>query len=638
MNGRNFIIWWALSLALVACVRAEDGFVEPVRSAEVPVQLALSLEGSAASTKADVAALTEISATPSFRGITSLSVLPFSVNAPVGLENISLGSLLPLPSISGVEDDMASADGSLFHSGLIRNNRSHLFAGPGTALPVGTASALVYAAARREPAATMQAEKHLNGSLRSDGLDLAAESLNVSEIRFSPDPILNGTLPDAAQLIADALNAIARQAYYTQHFYYKRGGVWTPSSVAVRWNDAIQSTLLREWYGDFTNRGQLLTGAGENVANMIGSLYERLQYQFMDGTAYKIVLDGEEYPACLSEDEADVLTYGYMYNSLRDLLRSRILALETSGVISIHDGKVSFASPVLQKYPVSDGLPAGSAVLRWNGNRFAPVSEGLDGISAIDRFCYMPPLYYFSNTAVSTSTERNLYRQYTSEKPSWDSILSLYRSSKVVSTRTQSVALDQQLQYACGMLVLTVKASGIQLADNDGDPYTNCTPENTHFPVTGIIIGSQYRQRYDFTPDPDATSEYYLYDNRISGIYLTTAQSKALRTLALPTPENEDVYFFLEMRNDSGSPFYGAEGIIMPGSYFYLAGCLEKPAEESGKTRVFEKDHYTTVHCTVGTLENAHISIPELGDPQLMLGVQTQVNWIQSAGSYIVLD
>ena len=132
-----------------------------------------------------------------------------------------------------------------------------------------------------------------------------------------------------------------------------------------------------------------------------------------------------------------------------------------------------------------------------------------------------------------------------------------------------------------------------------------------------------------------------MYDNQVSGVYLTTEESPQIRTLVFPTLVDKDIFFFLEFRNDSGSPFYGAEGIIMPGSHFYLAGKLEKPSaadQASGLTSVIMQDHFTSVSCVVSTLENAHISVPELSNPQLALGVHTQTDWINSAASYIVLD
>ena len=197
------------------------------------------------------------------------------------------------------------------------------------------------------------------------------------------------------------------------------------------------------------------------------------------------------------------------------------------------------------------------------------------------------------------------------------------------------------------MLVVTIKAGKQMLPDNDASALTYCLAEGKNFPVTGIIVGGQYRQKYDFTPDA-TTTEYYMYDDQMPQdnnhkpkVFLTTEKSEEIRTLVFPTIIASDVYFFLEFRNDSGEPFTGAEGIIMPGSHFYLAGKLEKPSATDiaeGLKSVIMPDHFTTVNCVVSTMENAHISVPELGNPQLALGLQTETSWINSAASYIVLD
>ena len=282
------------------------------------------------------------------------------------------------------------------------------------------------------------------------------------------------------------------------------------------------------------------------------------------------------------------------------------------------------------------GLPAGAAVLRWNGIRYVVVSESLDGIAAMDHYCYMPPLYYFVNTTISTSSNVDVAKWYTSETSSWDQIVGTYRQGKVVNEATRSVALDCPMQFAVAQLSATVKATASLLPDNDDDARTNCSVSGTNFPVTGILIGSQHQQTFDFVPVP-TSEEYYLYDNQFTGIYLTTTESPVFRSLVLPVPAGEDVYIFLELRNDSGATFTGAEGLILPGNYFYLAGKLDK-SEDPAFPQVFMSDHITTARFIISSFENAHVAVPEMSDPTLVMGVQTTVNWIMAASSYVVLD
>ena len=425
---------------------------------------------------------------------------------------------------------------------------------------------------------------------------------------------------------------------YTQIYYYRRSGIWHTASVAVAWNDNVGDPILRDYFRWITGDSQLMTGAGSNLEYMLTSLYRRLcNFHSLEEDPYLHTVGGVQYTAVLTEGGDDGFTYAHLYDGLRDVLLARFDDLLEAGDIRIDsEGAVSFSSGTLKDYPRSLGLPAGAASLRWRGLNFAPAAEGLDGIAPIDRFCYMPSLYYYASTTLSTSEDREIYKKYTKDMQSWSSILSQYRLGKVVNTSTRSVALDEPLQYACGMLVATVRATSTSLPDNDGDDRTACSATGTNFPVTGIILGGQFRQNFDFSPDLSG-NEYNLYDRNISGVYLTTAESADMRTLVLPTPANRDIYFYLELRNDSGTAFTGAEGIILPGQYFYLAGKLEKSTDASFPS-VFMQDHLTTAHCTVSSMENAHICVPEMGNPQLMLGVQTRTNWTMAASSYVILD
>lgn len=634
-----FLASFVAGFCLLSCRRESAIDV----GAPTQADLALSLGGGQPVTKADFTILSEIAESPVFRGMYSVRVLPYAASSSVGPGDVSISEVHYLPAINSDDDLMASSNGEDYHRGLIRNNNAHLYPGADANLPLGTATVLVYGKSWLVESASSSEEKRLNGSLRESGF--TGGKITAGDITFSPDPLIPSTsqgpveLPHQAQEIADILNEIAEDAFYPQTYFYQRNGVYHQAVLEVRWDQNLGSPELREAFTRFTNDGQLTTGAGENVKYLLSALYSSVsQYENNDATAYKHKIGSEEFEAVLSDGGTDPLTYGSMYMELKAILMARFEQLRTDGLITISGTDVDFVSQELRTYPSSLGLPAGAAALRWNGFQFVTVSESLDGVAPIDRYCYMPSLYYFTNSTISTSTTRDIYTQYTSSVQTWEQILSQYRSGKVVVNSSRSVAVDTPLEYANGMLVLTVRASSSQLPDNDGDARTSCEVSGTLFPVTGIIVGGQFRQRYDFTPDPSATDEYFIYDNKVSDVYLTASTSNELRTLVLPTPANRDVYFFLELRNDSNSAFYGAEGIILPGSHFYLAGKLDRPEEGSDHIRVFESDYYTTANCTVSTLENAHVSVPEMGDPQLSLGVQTFTGWTQSAASYVVLE
>jgi len=625
----------ALLLLFLSCSKEKENI--PAEAAPlVPVDLALSLQGPDEATRADVSYLTELADEPSFRGMQDIRLIPFARHGAVRADDPALSEPKSLPAILGVTDDQAY-NGRQYHQGLIRNNRAHYFSDAYAILPVGTASVLVYGNGASLTGQPTPATKHLYGSLIEEGWE-EMEGRTASDIRFAPDPILSeGALVTAGEM-ADMLTSIAGSATYTLDYYYEKNSIWREGQVALTWNGNIEDPTLRSLFNWFTNEGQLLTGAGGNLEYMLSVLCRRLEsYSSDDTDPFTHTDGGVEYPAVLTGgDPSSTFTRAYIYEGLRDMLVGRIQALINDGTLT-DDGarNLSFSDPEYQDYPTGLGLPEGAAVLRWNSLAFVPVTEGLDGIAPIDHFCYMPPLTWFVDTTLKTSNDHDIHTEYTQDK-TWEEIVSQYRIGTAVTKRTAAVVLDNPMQYATGMLVATVKASTPTLPDADGDDRTYGLATGHNFPVTGIIIGSQFRQDYAFRP-LDGESEYYLYDNRISGVYLTTTESADFRTLVLPVPTDTDVYFFLELRNDSNAAFTGADGVILPGSRFYLAGMLEK-SDDPLLDRVFMQDYFTTVRCTVTSLANAHVSVPEMGQPQLALGVQTRLNWIMSASAYVVLD
>jgi len=641
---RNCAKIWLLVLGLLAavsCSREQLGTEADGSREEIPVQFSLALESKQNATKANVSTLTELANTNTsmgnFRGMENIRVIPFTHQRSIQEGDVSVGRLRSLPDISSSIDEAAFA-GSTFHQGLVRNIRAHLYPNAYAIFPDGTGSVMVYGTAFQESQSLNQATKHLYGSLIEEGFDAEAENLPVEGISFSPEPIYTGTISPVASSMADILSEIATAVSYTQVYYYYFNGAWREGRIAVSWNENVTEASLKQYYRWFTGDGALMTGAGSSVEYLLTNLYGRLsRFESDDEEQFFHIAGGVPYPAVLTEGGDDTFTYARLYNGLRDAILQRYRNLENAQLISIGTvNGVRFTNPEMRVYPTNLGLPSGAAVLRWNGLRYVVVTEGLDGIAAIDHYCYMPSLYYMGNTTLSTSGRIDLYDQYTAETDSWSQVLSAYRQGKVVRKTTRSVALDEPLQFATGLLQATVRATATYLPDNDDDPRTNCTVTGTNFPVTGILLGNQHRQHFDFTPDPEAT-EYFLYDNQISGVYLTIAESADFRTLVLPTPLDEDVLFFLELRNDSGATFTGAEGLILPGNYFYLAGKLEK-SDDPAFPRVFMSDYCTTVHCVVSSLANAHVAVPEMGKSQLVMGVQSTMNWVMSASSYIVLD
>lgn len=620
------VIWLGLIALFAASCTLRHEVKEVSEEEEVSLDFSFSMRPvQIEATKAD-ARFTELNPAAdqsSFRGLDFLRILPFTTGSknPVVADSRANGAPRGLPAITGSKDEAAYSDG-VYHQGIIQTNHAHFYPYGTVLLPSNTSSLLIYGKAPTLEASTEVEEKMLNGSLIEEGWD-GYGNRRAQSILFSPDPIYSETTAAVASEVAAVLNGVAANAVYEVADYYWLGTQWATSKASVSWDENCGDERLQAWFLDFTGSGDAVPGSGIYLTDRLSILKQRLQgYASTEGTVYQH--DGKD---AKLEEGGITITYGYLYNQLRDMLLSRV--------------ETALQAHVLQHFPASVGLPAGAVIFCWdNASGFFLKEQGLDGFIPTTSFCYMPALYYYANTHLSTSNNRYIYEKYNKDN-SWDEILAQYNAGKVVTGQTNAVALDQPLQYACALLGLTVKASSAVLPDNDGDNSTNCDAAGNHFPVTGIVLGSQYQQNFEFLPVVDDTQdadEYYMYDGKVSNVYLTTTQSARLHTLTLSTPVTWDVYFFLELRNDSGAAFTGHDGVVPKGCKFYLAGKLDAPAENASLNRVFLQDTYTKVDGTVTTLANAYLSIPQVGEPELALGVKTAVNWYFSHGSYVVMD
>ena len=626
----------AALLASAACTKQPaEG---EVSATLVPVQIAVRVEnGISIATKGNSTVITEMD--QAFRGIEDVTIIPFKASGGVSASDRSLYHPAYLPNIT---DDFhtQAVTNEVYITGLVANNNAHLYSKDESQLPKGTASVLVYGRTPQAAAGSEVETKHLYGALEPSGLAQQATLRYASDITFDPVAIYPEGFPSEAVSIANTLNNIVSGVTYTTEYWYQANTVWKRDFITLSWNESISDTRLAELFQWFTNNGNLTTGAGHNAEYMISRLYRILKQSYVsyDSTVYEHITSNSIYDAMKEAGGTVPLTYADLYNGVRDAIISRIETLRDNGILAIaSDNTVTFADSGLGTYPAAYGLPDGAAVVQWTGVEYMAVSQVLDGVAPISQYCYPPDLWYYVNTTLSTSTQ-DKEEIYTSDNQSWrNDILPTYRSGKVLQSDTKSAALDSALRYSSGMLIATIRAEADRLDDADGLSSTQVTLGSSSIPVTGVIIGSQRRLGYDFTPVGE--TDYFLYDNCISGVYLTrTSQENApsFKTLVSQTPDGEPAYFCLELRNDSGSAFTGADGLVLPGSKFYLVGSIELPQDDS-YTRAFERYHTTTVHCLVTSLADARTAIPDLEHPHLSVGLQVNVNWKESTPTTHIL-
>lgn len=581
-----------------------------------------------------------LNANPSFRGLSTIRVIPFFTGMGVNVRptDQANGFSRLFPDIAGSATDAQVFNGHHFHDGLLEGSHAHYFSGGNALFTGGTTAMLVYARATEpelpEDALAQRTHKHLYGSLTEKGWVGEDNSLPTpADIGFIPEPIYGSDITAVAAAMADILTLVANTSVSVHYFYHTVSDQdWAEADASVRWSDEnLGCPDLRQAFKDFASivgeERRLIPGAYVNLLWRLNKLEAFLDnFECDDQNA---VMHGEK-EAYLSFTEK--LKKGYLNNLLRKQLKENVQTCKTSlGAYS--------------NYPQEYGIPSGASFLSWEGRAFQAMPEAFDGWIPATQYCYMPALYYYSNSTVSTSYSGDIYEQYPG-KTTWDEIRALYTAGKMVTKSTRAVALDTPLQFACGLLVATVQATENPLRDrgNENENEFELDQDSHDFPVTGMVIGGQFEQHYDFTPvTDDATQEVlqekYMFDTHVSGVYVNTEQSAAFRTLVLPTPLERDVYFYLELRNDSGKAFIGADGVIPAGSRFYLAGKIPAPSEDdiaAGVNRVFMQDRYTQITCKITSLENAYLCIPQMGNPELQLGVQTKTNWFFSS-SYLVL-
>lgn len=272
-------------------------------------------------------------------------------------------------------------------------------------------------------------------------------------------------------------------------------------------------------------------------------------------------------------------------------------------------------------YPAVIGIPDGAAAVKWDEsqNKFVAVTSFNSGTPLSDhtRFVYPPELYYYINSPIKTATT-SLKTEYSDA--TWSNVLENYTSDDAtVSSSTRSVAVKKALDYAVGCLEVYIMANDNELVDN-ADVKVNVSDH--HFTLTGIILGGQYKQDYQFTPmqTTSNTDEKIIYDKEVpsvpSGIQLTTSWTETpVYTLAFQSRDEKPVDIVLEFMNN-GTQFTGEGGIVHHNTKFYLVGQIwpepEKVSQGDYFTRVFTKDYRTIVKLNIQSLKHAYNVIPDL--------------------------
>lgn len=602
------------------------------------------------------------SGTPTaFRGLQDMHILPFrragsgGKESPVqGADRVNSGEVeLPYTGISSTftNTDWTAAKAN---GGLVANNFGHLY--ELVSVPSGTASVTVYAKATEaaEPtgADALRTHRKTYGAL-TDKFSTAIES--AGDVTFQPVPIMESTGTELNTLVGIMNRFIEIKGeniyYYVTNRYYNWG--WRTNwsgqqKITVSWNGASGNATLDNYFNVFTNNGEIISGAGNAIEYLLTQLYQSLQsftatgYLMLssgtwegDNHAFTTTTYDEDY--YLSNDAI----YGLGNNGLKKKLLDVFTALRNEGLISISGTTVTLAGS-LSGFPSSLGVPEGSVAIKWNGKAFVIADENSGTrLVPVEDYCYPPSLWYHTNSTLSVTEQEEMEEYYTSAN-SWDAVLSHYDGGKVVYSASRAVAIDLPLQYGPALFTFSfTSATDSSLPDRNEIPVPI---NNGSFPVTGIIIGEQREQSFQFHPLQG--KNHYLWDNYVftggstgtPKAYIKNGTQQPVSTLVLETEKGEDVHYAVEFLNNSGRTFVGATGNILPDTKFYLIGILSlegltNPAIDS----IFKQDCQTRATFKVTTLAKAYNTVPDLQNPQLEIGVQVHMDWILDTPSELPL-
>ena len=530
---------------------------------------------------------------PVFRGMTNIRLVPFDLTTtPTGASKpVVAGTTLTYNGIT--LGDIAAATDNDVNTGLTQTGNAHVY--KDVDIRVGVNAFLLYGEAK-ETSSDNKVNGALNPSYEVSNLE---EGDQVDEITFSLQPIVAQVDPAPGNALVAMLNDIA-------------SAKGTTGSM-TDWYKTASGTDLNNYFKSFIT---LKAGSANSIRLALQDLYTAMSspaVDDIDGLKAEIIRIIKQYFDASGSDGNYTLTY--------------------NSTSSVKDYK---------EYPSDKNLPDGAVQVNWidgsddaNGS-FKYVTDvnypgtGSDpnlNVASLTDYTYPASLYYWTNSSIKTS-ESEQSTNYGMQD--WSTILNLYTDTREVMPATQSIALEQTINYGVARLDINAAFASTPIQDKDNE-YVTLPTEG--FQLVGVLVGGQKQVGWDFATNALA-AEQTIYDADVkTGTYVNRTSALKNRTLVLETAGkavagtgSEKVNFALEFVNNGNEAFTGIDGIVPVGGKFYLVGQLETDATHD---KVFEQDHYTTATVTISSLKNAYNCIPDLRSPKLELGVSVDLEWIQ---------
>lgn len=517
----------------------------------------------------------------------------------LGMEDIRMFSFNAAPAAGSTST--ATFTLANIKSGIISETTSSKIYGD-VSVPVGTTHFLFYAHAPQGTTTVTNADNFTKGVLNfAAGTDNATATNDISAALVG----VKGTDDGSANKLLTVLNAVA--------------GV-------DKWSTAAETTELGKLYKNFIT---LKAGSANSICLALQDLYNALG-------------------GVTTGSDSDAKTIA---NNIRT-------AIKTDNVFTVTEQtNKTFAITTANTYPNNINLPDGAVQLSYaeatKTFSYAGKSD-LTGIQQLDaaKICFPASIYYFQSSDIA-ATAAEL------DNTAWPKTTSDWTSNTVapwlkdgadgwtasVLPTTRSIAMRQNINYGVANLATTVKCGAETLADNvdfevsKPNEFTGTVTVPTEgFPVTGLLIGGQpTKVGFNFQPASNDAFDYTIYDKELTGIVAKNGVASTTNyTIVLPNDkgrgvaDQNPVNVAIELTNNSGVAFRGADGIIPAGAKFYLVGKLEpktKALTGVDKPAVFMSDYKTTMNLNITSLKSAYNTIPDLRSTKLQLGLSVDLDW-----------
>lgn len=564
------------AVGFTACSSEDDLTTkDPVTSEVVKTQFSISIPGA---TKTRMGQNIVQSTGNPFRGMTNIRLVPFDLaSTPTGKSN----------PLSGDETTRYNTIVLGDISNLISSSNSKVYTD--VDIPLGTDAFLFYGEALRGTDKTDAVNGALVPSFVATGLPVGT---TLDKVSFSLKGILGDQNAETPQneLIA-ILNGLA-----------KLDG----------WSSATGE--LKTTYYD--NLLKMTAGSANNILLAIQDLYNAMK----------------------SDRVTDE-------NGLKASICGKIEENFTPSDASPYT--LTYKNTSIAKFPNDLGLPDGAVQVKWSSekNTFEYVTavdydsdqQNMFNVAALNKYVFPSSLYYWLNTNIKTSTSEQSSNYNTND---WSTIITnYYKEGYEVTTSTQSVALENPINYAVGRLDVYAKFANGDILDNTKPTAQPVRLPANGFTLNGVLIGGQKAVNWNFTTTTDEDAdEYTIYDCKVpESTGVTTTDGLKNSTLALETQEKigDKVNFALEFINNSEQAFTGADGIVPAGGKFYLVGTLTSTTDDPN---VFKQDYITKANVTIQSLKSAYNCIPDLRSPKLELGLSVDLTWEEGLVDTVVIE